>query len=109
MVASILGEILVVGLLLRTFRALGWQPIRIARSALRLAIIALPTALLMLALREQMILLPLVAGLGSYFIAIMLGRVFGSDDWDLLYRLTAAIPGGTIVLRFWKRDVELTW
>ena len=108
-VASILGEILVVALLLRTFRTLGWQPIRIARSALRLAIIALPTALLMLALREQMILLPLVAGLGSYFIAIMLGRVFGSDDWDLLYRLTAAIPGGTIVLRFWKRDVELTW
>jgi len=40
---------------------------------------------------------------------MILGRVLNSDDWDLLYRLAASSPGGGFLLRFWQRDVELSW
>ena len=108
-IASIIGETLVVALLWRSFRAVGWNPRRIAGSGLRLLVIGVPTALAMLALREQLIVFPLICGLGIYLVGVLVGRVLSEEDWDLLYRLTAAFPGGAIVLRYWKRDVELSW
>lgn len=107
--ASILGEILVVLLLLLSFRALGWQPGRIAGSALRLIPIAIPTGLVMLALREQFIALPLLAGFGVYGGGVVLVRVLSSEDWDLIYRLLSTMPGAATLQRFWKRNVELSW
>lgn len=108
-IASIIGEILVVGLLLASFRAVGWDARRVGGSAIRLLLIGIPTALALLALREQFIAIPLICGLGIYAAGIVLGPVLRDDDWDLLYRLAAAAPGGAILLRFWKRDVELSW
>ena len=108
-IASIIGEILVVGLLLMGFRATGWHIGSVATSAVRLLIIAAPTALAILVLREQFIILPLICGAGIYLAGLLLGRVLSADDWDLLYRLAASIPGGGFLLRFWQRDVELTW
>ena len=107
--ASIVGEVLVVVLLLLSFRALGWQRARIARSALRLIPIAIPTALVMLALREQFVALPLICGLGVYVAGVLFVRVLHSEDWDLVYRLASTLPGAGILMRFWKRDVELSW
>lgn len=106
-IASIIGEILVVILLLTSFRAIGWAPRRLVHSALRLLLVAGPTALTLLALREQFILLPVLGGLGVYISGLLLARVLSADDWDLLYRLAAAVPGGGYLLRFWQRDVEL--
>lgn len=106
-IASIVGEILVVLLLLKSFRAIGWGPRRLVHSALRLLPVAAPTALALLALREQFIILPVLAGLGVYVSGLLLARVLGADDWDLLYRLAASVPGGGCLLRFWQRDVEL--
>ncbi len=108
-IASIIGEILIVALLLGGFRAQGWQARQVAGSALRLLIIALPTGLVILATREQFILIPALSGCGIYLAGIILGRVMSGEDWDLVYRLAAASPGGAILSRFWKRDVELTW
>ncbi len=107
--ASIFGEILVVALLLRAFHARGWQPGAIAKSARRLVLLAIPTALWMLLLREQALLLPLAGGLGIYLGGLRLGAVLGEDDWDLLYRLAAALPGGGFLMRFWQRDVDRQW
>jgi len=107
--ASIVGEILVVALLLLSFRALGWQPGHIASSAIRVLCIAVPTALVMLALRDQFIALPLFGGLGVYIGGVVLVRVLSSEDWDLIYRLASTLPGAALLLRFWKRDVELSW
>ena len=98
--ASIVGEILVVILLLMSFRALGWQPSRIAVGATRLLVIAVPTCLAVLALREQFIALPILGGLGAYFGGIVLARVLGSEDWDLLYRLASTLPGASTLLRY---------
>ena len=108
-IASIIGEILVVFLLLKGFRASGWTWLGVANSALRLLIVALPTALTLLLLREQFIILPLLGSAGVYLAGFLLARVLRADDWDLLYRLAASVPGGGFLLRFWQRDVELSW
>ena len=108
-VASIIGEILVLVALLLTFRALGWQPKRVALSAGRAAVVAIPAALVMLALREQFIALPLLSGLGVYLGGVILARVLSAEDWDLIYRLASTMPGAALMARIWKRDVDLSW
>lgn len=108
-IASIVGEILSLALMLMSFRALGWQPGRIARSAARAAVAALPAALVMLALRDQFIALPLLGGLGVFLSGVILARVLDGEDWDLIYRLASSMPGAAIMARFWKRDVDLSW
>ena len=108
-IASIIGEALVVALFLVDFRALGWQPQLIAGRALRLLLIALPTALVLLTLRGHFIAAPLLGGLSVYLAGLLIARVLSSDDWDLLYRLAAALPGGGFLTRIWQRDIELNW
>jgi hypothetical protein len=34
-------------------------------------------------------------------------KVLAEDDWDLLYRLAAALPGGSLIRRYWKRDITV--
>ena len=106
-IASIVGEILVVALLLKSFRAAGWAWRQVADSALRLLIVAAPTAMALLALRGQFIVLPVLGGAAIYVGGLLMARVLSADDWDLLYRLAASAPGGGYLLRFWQRDVEL--
>jgi O-antigen/teichoic acid export membrane protein len=106
-IASIVGEILVVALLLLSFRAAGWAWRQVADSALRLLTIAAPTAIALLALRELFIVLPVLAGGAVYVGGLLMARVLRADDWDLLYLLAVSAPGGGYLLRFWQRDVEL--
>ncbi len=108
-IASIIGEMLVVFLLLRGFEVRGWDWGRLVHCAKRLLIIAVPTALVMLALRDHFIILPLLGGAVLYLGGLFWARVLKADDWDLLYRLLAAAPGGRFLIQFWQRDVELTW
>jgi len=108
-IASIIGEVLVVILFLKGFRAPGLPWRSLAHSAMKLLIIAGPTALVVLALREHVIILPVFAGAVVYLAGVILTRVLSADDWDLLYRLAESIPGGGYLTRFWRRDVELTW
>ena len=108
-IASIIGELLVIALLFASFQASGWKRRAVVNSALRLLVVALPAALVMLALREQFILLPLFGGAAVYAGGLLLARVLNSDDWDVLYQLAASMPGGGFLLRFWQRDVEFNW
>ena len=108
-IASIIGELLVVFLFLKGFRAPGLTRRSLAHSAMKLVIIAGPTALVVLALREHAIILPVFVGAVVYLAGIILTRVLSADDWDLLYRLAESTPGGGYLTRFWRRDVELTW
>ena len=108
-IASIIGEIMVVLLLLKGFRAIEWNRRPVVKSATRLLIIAAPTALTILLLGEYFILFPVLGGLAVYLAGLFLARVLGAEDWDLLYRLAASAPGGGFLTRFWQRDVEVTW
>lgn len=51
----------------------------------------------------------MIAGGAAYLIAVLLLGTLRDDDWDLLYRLAAAMPGGALIRRFWKRDTPLNW
>ena len=108
-IASIVGELLVVALLLVTFRAAGWQPAKLAKKGLRIALSLLPMALVMLALRDAFVALPVVAGVAVYGAGVVAMRTLDAEDWDMLYRLAAALPGGSRLRQIWKRDVELSW
>ncbi len=108
-IASIISESLVLMLLFSSFAAAGFQWRRIAKSVFRLLLIAVPVALLTLGMRSFHFLPALLIGLAAYILGMRFGRVFNSEDIDLLYRLVAALPGGSLVLRFWKRDVHLNW
>lgn len=105
--ASLLAEILVLTVLLRGFHAPGWAQHRILIHWLRLGGVALVVAAVMLAVGQVHFLLGVVAGALIY--AFGLARVLTAADWDLLYRLLAAMPGGALVLRYWKRDVTVNW
>ena len=77
-IASVVAELLVVGLLLRAFRANGFQWHRLSASASRLLLISIPVALIMLATREWHFLLAVLLGLCAY-----LARYI---DWSGLQR-----------------------
>ncbi len=108
-VASIVGELLIVALLLANFGALGWHARALAGQAGRLLLVCLLTALVMLALREAFIVLPVLCGLAVYIGGVLALRVLRADDWDLLYRIASALPGGSQLGRLWKREIELSW
>ena len=108
-IASVISEAFVLILLFSSFAAAGFQWRRIANSVFRLLLIALPVALLTLGIRSFHFMPALLIGLIAYILGMRFGRVFNSEDMDLLYRLAAALPGGSLVLRFWKRDIELSW
>lgn len=107
--ASVIAECVVLALMLLNFRAPGWnwrpQLPRIAR----LAALGVGIAALMLALGSVHPALGIAGGLAIYAGGVLAARVLAPDDWDLLYRLTAAMPGGALILRFWRRDVAIHW
>jgi len=108
-VASVSAEIFVVLLLLRNFHAEGWGWRRVAARWLRLAALGAAAALVMVVLRPVHPLLGIGVGLACYGAGVFVGRILAPDDWDLLYRLVAAMPGGGHVLKYWRREVKLSW
>lgn len=105
--ASVMAEALVLALMLRSFHADGWNTTTLLPRLLRVGSIALLVAALMLLLGGAHWLIGLVSGLALYALAVARGGALDPDDWDLLYRLTAALPGGGLIRRFWQRDVQL--
>ena len=104
--ATVGSEILVLILLTRDFR---FDLSNLLPRLLRLAGVALIVLLVMLALGSLNAILGMVGGGVVYLGGILVGRVLAGDDWDLLYRLAAAVPGGALILRYWHRKVELNW
>ena len=75
----------------------------------RLVLVGGGIGVLMFVLREVNVILGIGGGLGLYAVGILFAHVLSDDDWDLLYRIVSAMPGGAFVLRYWKRDVQLNW
>lgn len=104
--ASVAAEIIVLGLLSRQFE-LHWNAL--LPRLVKLLGVAVITSLAMLLLGGINPVLGMVSSGIVYLAAVLMGRVLASDDWDLLYRLLASVPGGSLLLRFWRRDVTLNW
>ncbi|MGB1285570.1 MAG: polysaccharide biosynthesis C-terminal domain-containing protein, partial [Aggregatilineales bacterium] len=107
-IASIIAEILIVGLMLWHFRAVGFEAARNLPALIRLTIFTLLSGAVMLLLQET-ILIALIAGAGIYAAGLLVGGVLNDADFDLIYRLLSAIPGGHIIRRYWTRDVSVRW
>lgn len=114
--ASLCAEILVLGMLLRAFRMIGWSWQRAVPRVTRLAALGLLVMLAMTGLgglsidkgiQELRPALGIASGLALYAAGLTL--VLAPDDWDLLYRLIAAMPGGAFVRRYWKRKLTVNW
>ncbi len=107
--SSVIAEACVFTLLLLSFKAVGWNIGSLAPRVLRLLLVGAAAGAVMLLLREASWLLALAAGVMVYVAGVLGLRVLAAGDWDLLYRLAAALPGGAWVRRYWKRDVNVNW
>ncbi len=107
--ASVIAEGLVLALMLLSFGGAGWNLRPLLPRVLRLLLLGAAVALVMALLGGLHPLLGIVGGLALYAAGVLLARVLAADDWDLLYRLAAAMPGGAVLLKFWHRDVTLGW
>lgn len=104
--ASVIAELVVVGLLIWQFRAVGWSWSRVLPGVLRLAVLGVLTAAIMLLLTQLHFLIGMIGG-GLFFAAGVVVFILKTDDWDLFYRLLTAMPGGHILRRFWQRDIPV--
>ena len=104
--ASVVAEALVLAALAGAFK-LDWRAL--SPRLLRIVGAVLAATATMFALGAIHPILGMIGGLAVYAGAILLLGVLANDDWDLLYRLTAAVPGGSLLLRRWRRDVKLNW
>ncbi|MBE2269984.1 MAG: flippase [Anaerolinea sp.] len=77
----------------------------IAPRLLRLALIVAISAAAMWALGQ---LHPLIGMAGALIYAGGALLLLAPDEWDLLYRLVAAAPGGSLITRVWRREVTIS-
>jgi len=108
-VASVLAEALALALMAWRFRAAGFHWGRILPGSLRVLMIGGAAGLTMLGLGQVHVLAGMLGGGLIYAAGIVAARVLSSEDWDLMYRLVAAMPGGTFIRRYWQRDIVVNW
>ena len=104
-VSSVCAEGLALALILANFHTTGWDIRRLFSPAARLVGTAAATGTTMLALRDAQPALAIAAGLSLYALALARLPILGTDDWDLAYRLLTAMPGGSLVRRWWRRPL----
>lgn len=107
--ASVLAEAAVLAAMLLTFRDAGISTLRLTWRLLRPLAAGTVALGVMLVGGTGHVVVGMVAGVAAYALLVMFGRVLAADEWDLLYRLVAAMPGGGLVRRYWQRDVTLNW
>lgn len=104
-VATLIAESVILVAILRsfTFPADWWR--RVWNHLWRLVLVALGLAAVVWITRALHPLLAAVAGVPVYAGLVLLSGAIAPDDWDLVYRLLIAMPGGSIVQRYWQRDL----
>ena len=104
-VATLLAELMIMVTLVRSFifPADWWA--RVRNHLWRLAWVALATAAAVWALRGVHPLLAATVGVPLYLVLVLSSGALAADDWDLLYRMTTAMPGGAWVRRWWRREM----
>lgn len=108
-VASVGAEILAFAMMTAVFRARGFNWARIIPAFMRVLLLGAVMAGAMIAAEQIHVIVAMLAGGAVYLVGMLFGGVLSSDDWDLLYRLTAAMPGGTFIRRYWKRETDINW
>jgi len=104
-VATLIAESAILIAVIRsfTFPADWWG--RVINHLWRLAVVGVALAALVLALRAVHPVVAAVVGVPAYVAMLLLSGAMAQDDWDLIYRLAIAMPGGTVIGRYWKRQL----
>ncbi len=105
-VATLIAELAVLGGLVSSFRfpADWWAR---GRSHLwRLALAGAGMAAAIVLLRGVHPLLAAAGGAPVYLALVLLSGAIARDDWDLIYRLVIAMPGGAWIGRRWQRELS---
>jgi O-antigen/teichoic acid export membrane protein len=108
-VASVSAEILAFTLFTWAFQAQGFNRARLLPSVVRVLIVGIGMVLVMLLIGQIHYVLGITVGGIVYLLGVLFGGVLSVADWDLLYRLTAAMPGGTFIRRYWQRETIINW
>ena len=108
-IASVAAQALALIMLAQTFRANGFNWLSMFPGFIRLAIVTVIASVVMFLGGQIFWIIGLIAGGLVYLAGILFGRVLSDADWDLLYRLTAAMPGGHFIQRYWQRNVSINW
>lgn len=101
-IASVVAEGIVLLILLGLFRQSGVDNARLVIRALRPLMLAAGVGLLMAWASRLHWGAGLALGALGYALGLLFGGVLARDDWDLLYRLVAAMPCGGFILRYWQ-------
>lgn len=116
--ASLIAELLILNFMTRGFAAAGLDWTRVLPHLVRLAALGTVTAFSMIVLGGLYVeaglhalrpVIGIIGGLALYTGGIVVASILAPDDWDLLYRLVAAMPGGGLILKYWKRDTAINW
>jgi O-antigen/teichoic acid export membrane protein len=103
--ANLIAESGVLLLMLRSFDlpAEWWQ--RGISHLWRLALAGVGLAVMLLLMSGIHPLLAAIIGAPVYLGLILVSGAIAKDDWDLIYRMSIAMPGGTVIGRYWKREL----
>lgn len=104
-VATLSAELFILVLVVRsfTFPTEWWA--RARGHIWRLAVITVSLAAVVLVLRGVYPLVAAIVGVPVYGLLVLFSGTIARDDWDLIYRMAVAVPGGTIIQRYWKREL----
>lgn len=104
-VATLIAESVILLAVVRsfTFPADWWA--RTFNHLWRMALVGVLLAGIVLALRTVHPLLAALVGTPTYVALLLLSGALARDDWDLIYRLATAMPGGAIIGRWWRREL----
>ncbi len=103
--ATLIAETAILVALVRSFRfPVDWWA-RMVNHLWRMVLVGGATAGVVLALRTVHPLLAALVGVPVYGTLLLLSGALARDDWDLIYRLATAMPGGSLIGRWWRRDL----
>jgi len=104
-VATLVSELVVLGGLVSSFRFPADWWARVRSHLWRMALAGAGMAAAIIALRGVHPLLAAAVGVPIYLALVLALGAIARDDWDLIYRLVMAMPGGAWIGRWWKREL----
>lgn len=104
-VATLVSELVVLGGLVSSFRFPADWWARVRSHLWRMALAGAGMAAAIIALRGVHPLLAAAVGVPVYLALVLALGAIARDDWDLIYRLVMAMPGGAWIGRWWKREL----
>lgn len=105
-VATLIAESVILVMVLSVYELPADWWARMRSHLWRLGLAAGGLALVVLGLRAVHPLAAALGGVPVYIGLVLVSGAIAKDDWDLIYRLLIAMPGGSAVQRVWHRQLS---